>query len=231
MTQIAFTDPTQVCLVADFYHGNPVDFTKLQAANWNGIKCGGVIMKCTQGASYVDPAYASRKIQAPPLPVAAYHFGTGEPVQTQVNNFLTHAQLTDTTGLWLDYEDNAASQMSLAQAIDFMGGVDTATGRTCGVYSGNTLKQAIAKAAPADRTFLAAHAFWLADYAPTPVMTDYNGKPLPWDVPFLHQFSGDGSGPLPHTLDGLENGADLSVFRGSIAQLTAAWPLPVVASA
>jgi lysozyme len=229
MTQINFTDPTQVCFVADFYHGNPVDLEKLSRSNWNGVKCPGVIMKCTQGGGYVDPAYRGRAAQATAAGflVAAYHFGTAEPVSTQVNNFLTHAQPTDTTGLWLDYEDNA-SQMTLALAIAFMEGVDQATGRTCGVYSGNTLKQAITKATSSQRDFLAAHAFWLADYALTPVMTDVDRKQLPWDVPFLHQFTGDKAGPEPHSLDGLQNGADLSIFRGSAEQLAAAWPLPKV---
>jgi GH25 family lysozyme M1 (1,4-beta-N-acetylmuramidase) len=230
MTQIAFTDPAQVCLVADFYHGNPVDFTKLKAAAWNGIGCPAVIMKCTQGAGYVDPLYKQRASMAGSAGflVAAYHFGTAEPVSSQVNNFMTHAAPTETTGVWLDYEDNA-SQMTLDMVIAFMTGVDAATGRTCGVYSGNTLKQAITKATAAQRDFLAAHAFWLADYALTPVMVDVDRKPLPWDVPFLHQFTGDAAGPLPHSLDGLQNGADLSIFRGSAEQLAAAWPLPKIA--
>ena len=231
MTQIQFTDPAQVCLVADFYHGNPVDLARLRASSWNGIRCPGVIMKCTQGASYVDPAYRGRATQAENAGflVAAYHFGTAEPVQTQANNFLTHAAPTATTGLWLDFEDNK-SQMGLSQAVDFVDAVDQATGRTCGVYSGNTLKAAIIHATSSQRDFLAAHAFWLADYAPVPVMVDVNHRQLPWDVPFLHQFTGDGNGPLPHTLDGLQSGADLSVFRGSAEQLAAAWPLPKVVS-
>ncbi len=231
MTQINFTDPTKVCLVADFYHGNPVDLAKLKAASWNGVKCPGIIMKCTQGAGYVDPAYRARAAAATDqgLLVAAYHFGTAENVQTQTNNFLTHAQPTDATGLWLDFEDNK-SQMGLSQAVDFMDAVDQATGRTCGIYSGNTLKAAIIHATSSQRDFLAAHAFWLADYALTPVMVDVNHRQLPWDVPFLHQFTGDGNGPLPHSLDGLQGGADLSLFRGSTEQLAAAWPLPKVAA-
>lgn len=229
MTQITFTDPIQVCLVADMYHLNPVDLTKLAVAKWNGVGCPGVIFKCSQGVLPPDSAYKARTAAARALGLltAGYHFGTADPVQTQVNNFLTHAQPDDQTGLWLDFEDYH-SQMALDMAVDFMDAVDQATGRTCGIYSGNTLKQAIVHATSTQRDFLAAHAFWLADYALVPVMVDVNHKPLPWDVPFLHQFTGDGAGPLPHTLDGLQNGADISVFRGSAEQLTAAWPLPKV---
>ena len=60
MNTLMISDPTQACFVADFYHLNPVDFGKLAAASWNGIKCPAVIMKCTQGATYSDPLYAER---------------------------------------------------------------------------------------------------------------------------------------------------------------------------
>ena len=94
MTQIAFTDPTQVCLVADFYHGNPVDLEKLSKSNWNGIKCPGVIMKCTQGTSYVDSAYKARATQAAGLgiQVAAYHFGTAVDAQARAEKALAEAR-------------------------------------------------------------------------------------------------------------------------------------------
>ena len=39
MNTLYDSDPTQACFVADFYHLNPVDFPKLAAASWNGIKC------------------------------------------------------------------------------------------------------------------------------------------------------------------------------------------------
>lgn len=232
MTSLSIPDPTKACFVADFYHLNPVDFSKLKAANWNGVKCAGVILKCTQGAGDVDPLFASRVMAARAigLPVAAYHFGTADNIAAQIDNFMSHAKPDANMGLWLDYEDYPQSQMTLPNAIGFMTGVDAATGRTCGMYSADTIKSSITKATADQRAFLAAHAFWLAEYGAVPVMKDVNGKPLPWDVPFLWQFSGDSSGTEPHTLDGLEQGADLSLFNGSPAQLAAAWPLPVIST-
>jgi lysozyme len=233
MTALSISDPSQACFVSDSYHLNPVDFGKLAAASWNGVKCVGVILKCTQGAGDVDPLYASRvaAAKAAGLLVAAYHFGTADPVGAQIANFTKHAMLDDTMGAWLDYEDYAQSQMTLPNAIAFQEGVDQFTGRTCGMYSADTIKSSITKATADQRSFLAAHAFWLAEYGSKPVMTDVDGKPLPWDVPFLWQFSGDSAGPEPHTLDGLEQGADLSLFNGSPAQLAAAWSLPVIPTA
>lgn len=232
MNALTIADPTQACFVADFYHGNPVDFGKLATANWNGVTCPAVIMKCSQGATYADPLYAQRLdlARAAGFLVAPYAFNTGEPVASQVNEFLTHAHLYDDMGGWLDLEDNRSSQMSLAQALEFMDRFDQATGRSCGLYSGNRIKELITGATQAQRDFLGAHAFWGCQYNISFVMKDANGHPLPWDVPFLWQFAADGSGPLPHTLDGLQNNADLSIFRGSPDQLRAAWPLPRMTS-
>jgi GH25 family lysozyme M1 (1,4-beta-N-acetylmuramidase) len=227
---LTIADPTQACLVADFYHLNPVNFTKLAAANWNGVKCPAVIMKCSQGATYADPLYAQRvgQARAVGLLVAPYAFNTGEDVAAQLSEFLTHAHLDDQMGGWLDFEDNRASPMTLDQALEFMDRYDQATGRSCGMYAGNRIKETVSRATQAQRDFLAAHAFWGCEYGPEFVMKDYNGHPLPWDTPFLWQFTGDGAGPLPHTLDGLEQGADLSIFRGSPDVLRNAWPLPAM---
>ena len=232
MNTLMISDPTQACFVADFYHLNPVDFGKLAAASWNGIKCPAVIMKCTQGATYADPLYAERVglARTAGLMVAPYAFNTGEDVAAQVSNFLTHAHIDDQMGGWLDFEDNRASQMSLVQALEFMDRFDQATGRSCGMYAGNRIKETIVNATQAQRDFLGAHAFWGCQYNTSFVMRDYDGHPLPWDVPFLWQYAADGSGPLPHTLDGLQNNADLSIFRGSPDQLRAAWPLPRMTS-
>lgn len=45
----------------------------------------------------------------------------------------------------------------------------------------------------------------------------------PWTSNFGVQYTGDGVGPTPHTIQGLENGADLDVFLGTKAQLAVAW--------
>lgn len=230
MTSLAITDPTKACLVADFYHGNDVDFGKLFAARWNGLSCPAVIMKCSQGSTYADPLYAQRLTQAlaAGFLVAPYAFNTGDPVADQVNEFLTHAHIVDGMGCWLDFEDNRASEMTLPNAIEFMDRCDQSTGRTCGMYGGNRIKETITAATDAQREFLAAHAFWGCEYGPVMNMLDANRKPLPWDVPFLWQFTDGQNGPTPHTLDGLGKASDLSLFSGSTDQLRAAWSLPVI---
>jgi lysozyme len=217
---------TDLCFVADCYHLNPVDFTKLAAASWNGIKCAAVIHKASQGAGVPDPLYETRRLKA----VAAgflwggYAFNTGEPVAAQVAEFFKVATPDATTAMFLDFEDNTKSEMSLAQAIEFLDRGDQLLGRRLGIYSGNRMKELIPAASAAERDFLAQHALWGCEYGPTFRDVDANGRALPWAAPLLWQDTGDGIGPQPHTLAGLEAGADLSVFKGTRAQLAAVWP-------
>ena len=46
----------------------------------------------------------------------------------------------------------------------------------------------------------------------------------PWTKNYLIQYTGDGVGPQPHTVQGLQNGADLNAFNGTREDLLAAWP-------
>ncbi len=227
---------TDLCFVTDLYHGNPVDFHKLANASYNGIKCVGIIHKASEGADVADPMYASRR------PVAlnagflwgAYAFNTGQPVADQVAEFLKIAAPDNATALFLDFEDNTQSEMSLAQAVEFLDRVEQAIGRHCRLYSGNRLKELIVRATDAERTFLAADPtrLWGCEYGPQFKDTDTAGHPLPWAAPFLWQDTGDGLGPQPHTLNGLHAGADLSVFKGTRIDLEQVWagsgPKPLV---
>jgi GH25 family lysozyme M1 (1,4-beta-N-acetylmuramidase) len=217
---------TDLCFVADIYHGNPIDFTKLAAASWNGIKCVGIIHKASQGAGIPDPEYPLRR----PVAIAAgflwgaYAFNTGEPVANQVAEFFKVAIPDTTSGMYLDFEDNTASEMSLSEAIEFLDRGDQKLGRRLGIYSGNRMKELIPAASSAERDFLASHAFWGCEYGPEFKDVDAKGRALPWTAPFLWQDTGDGIGPQPHTLAGLEQGADLSIFKGTRDELAAKWP-------
>lgn len=220
------------CLVADLNHANPIDVQRLRAADWNGIKCEAIIHKASQGASYRDPKYMDRRFEAVRAGFlwGAYHFNSGEDVPAQVQHFLSAAAPASDTALFLDFEDNAKSQMSLAQALEFLDRVDQTVGRRCGIYSGNRIKELIVGATAAQRDFLVARALWGCQYGPRWKNVDAKGRPLPWDHPLLWQFTGDGIGSPPHTLDGLQNGSDLSTFNGSRADLEKLWPGRTVSS-
>jgi hypothetical protein len=74
------------------------------------------------------------------------------------------------------------------------------------------------------------HPLWLCRYrlgiAPASyaeLLAHLGPMPHPWSAPTLVQYTGDGVGPPPHTVPGLERGADLNVFGGTRDQLAAVW--------
>lgn len=218
--------------VADMGSQNPVDFQRLAKT-----ECAGIIHRATRSNTQLDMQYGQRRsiARAAGLLTGAYAFCTAEPAKVQSDRFLRASQLSDDESAWLDYERNSLGDMPLASALEFLDRVDQALGRYCGLYSGDRIKALIVKATDTQRDFLAKRPFWGCEYGPRWRNIDVNGHPLPWPEPFLWQFTGDGVGPQPHTLDGLENGADLSVFDGTADELKAEWagpaipPSPVVA--
>jgi lysozyme len=221
--------PTPV-YVADMGSQNKVDLSKLAKAG-----CIGVIHRATRSNEQDDPLYESRRklALAAGLKWGAYAFNTGEAASVQFDRFQKAAKPDKDTSCWLDLEQNPnGGQMTLAMVLEYLDLGDRATGRRIGLYSGNVIKTLIVKATPSECDFLKAHPLWGCQYGKQWVNKDVNNNELPWKAPFLWQFTGDDVGPRePHTLDGLENGADLSLFDGTADELRAAWPLPVLAPA
>lgn len=215
--------------VADMGSQNTVNFAKLGASG----QCAGVILRATRSNQEVDPLYAARRAQArmAGLLVAAYAFNTGEAPSVQVARFMSVAKPAADEAGYLDLERNpSGGQMTLGMTIEWGDRYCQAVGRACGLYSGNVIKELMPQATDAQRDFFATHFVpWGCEYGPRWRNVDVNGHPLPWPKLFLWQFTGDGVGPEPHTLPGLENGADISSFDGTIADLREAWPLPAIA--
>lgn len=218
--------------VVDAYHGDVfysdvhktdpiVDFMALlKAGIW------GLIHKATQGAGVKDGAYSARikNARLAGLLTGAYHFNTGESIPDQVNHFFDVAQPDAQTLMCLDFEDNRASQMSLAQAAQFLQLADEKLGRPLWLYGGNRPKELLANASAEIRTLFGKRHWWLCQYASTPSVLDYSHKPLPWSNWTLWQCSADGSGPGPHTLPGIiTQGIDISTYPGTHDELAADW--------
>jgi GH25 family lysozyme M1 (1,4-beta-N-acetylmuramidase) len=190
--------------VTDLSHWNgAIDFAKVKAA---GIQ--GVINKATEGTSVVDKTYASRRKAAAKAGLlwGAYHFANSSPVTAQVEHFLKVAAPDSNTLLALDWEPNRGSTMSLDQAKEFLRLVYEKTGQRPVLYSGNLIKEVLGERAD---PFLSKHRLWLAQYGPKaklpPGFSDY----------WLWQYTGDGIGNEPHSLDGVTSKVcDLNVFGG-----------------
>jgi lysozyme len=218
--------------VVDLYHGDVMyaDARKTDPlADYDALaKAGiwGLIHKATQGLGVTDSAYTARVRNARMrgLLTGAYHFNTGDTVQGQINHFFDAAKPDASTMMALDFEDNRASQMTLAQAVQFLQLGDERLGRPLWIYSGNRIKELIMNAsAEVGMTFAKRH-FWLCEYGPVAKMVNSNGRPLPWKTPTLWQFTGDGIGPTPHTLPGIvTKGIDINSYAGTLDQLKADW--------
>jgi lysozyme len=199
-------------VVVDLSHHNAsVDFAQLAAA---GIV--GVLHKATQGASYVDPLYASRQTQARQagLRWGAYHFGDGSDVPAQAGHFLAGANPAAGDLLALDVEQNTqGSSMTLSQAEAFVQFVFQRTGRWPGVYGGSYLKQLLGSSTT---SALGNCWLWISEYASAPVIA-----PL-WPQWTLWQYTDGTLGPGPHSIAGVGN-CDRDLYNGDLAGLQGWW--------
>jgi lysozyme len=197
--------------IMDISHNNTID---LAAAKHAGIVA--VIHKATEGATFQDPMYASRRAQAKQLGLlwGAYHFGTAADVKQQLANFFHTAQPAPGDLVALDYETLAGDQMSLQQAEDFVTQFRQQAGHLPMIYGSDLLESASTQnpASP-----LAACKLWIAAYISAPQ------PPLP---PLFHswtlwQFT-DGTSPTPLTTAGVA--VDRDCYAGTQQELEAAWP-------
>lgn len=201
-------------MVIDISHWNStVDFAQVKAA---GIY--GVIHKASEGGTVIDDKYLSRAREALNLGLlwGAYHFANDtEPVQKQVDNFLSMVGVDNETLYCLDWEDNEGDTMSAAQAKEFIERLESQIGpnRTV-IYSGNTAKEALgSKADP----FFGARRLWLCQYGTSPTCQ------ASWDKWWLWQYSDSKQGPGPHGCPGVSNPCDTNSWDGTIEALHAEW--------
>jgi lysozyme len=202
-------------VVVDMYHGDRlVSFVLAKQA---GIL--GIIHKASEGAGFVDPKYAQRRARArrAGLLWGAYHFGTSDDVDAQVDNFLAAASPDAETLVALDYEENGAETMSLEQARQFLAAIESRLGRKAVFYSGDLIKDQLGDQVD---PFFGSHRLWLAEYGPVPRV------PPSWSEQWLWQYSGDGIGPEPRTVAGIPGAGgaiDCNSYQQSAADLAAQW--------
>jgi len=204
--------------IIDLSHHNKVSsFAKVAS---EGVI--GTIAKATQGFTFKDPTFTSLRKRATDagLLFGAYHFGTaGDPV-AQADHFLSVAG--DTPLLVLDFEGNPQGHdMSLLEAEQFVRHVFAETGRYPGLYSGHTIKEALAAAgiASPQQTELSKCWLWYARYGATPLV------PRVWSDWTMWQYTDGAAGPQPHTVDGVGR-CDRNFYNGTVDALRAFWAAP-----
>jgi lysozyme len=199
-------------------HGGEIDFNAIRSAGIVGVIC-----KASEGSGYGDPTYADRRvaIESAGLKHGAYHFNTGEAVAAQIDRFFREADPSDKTLMVLDFEKQtvaAKGDMSVQQMVAFLRQVEARLGRKAAIYSGNRLRENIAKLDAEDQAYVTSHRLWHCQYGPKAVL------PKGFSKYWLWQYAADGFGPLPHGIKGVNGlGTDMSTYQGTADQLAAEW--------
>jgi lysozyme len=194
-------------VVIDLSHYTPV--TSFQEVKTGGVV--GVIHKATESTDWSDPTYASRKQQAQAAGLwwGAYHFGTNNDGAAQAQYFLSKVNPGPNDLLALDFEQNPQSQMTIAQAEQFVTEVFTQTGRYPGFYSDELAGQLLGSN---ESSILANCWFWRAEYgASSPSV------PPTWPTWTMWQYTS--SGPV----SGIGGVCDRDTFNGSMGELSRLW--------
>lgn len=176
----------------------------------------GVIHKSSEGTGVVDRPYADRRKLANDAGLlwGAYHFiRPCSDYAAQADFFLRCATPDDHTLVSLDFE---VPTVPVDEARAFIEEVETKLGRKVVLYSGNTVKEDLGKK---HDPWWAERRLWLAQYS-----SKWTVQPS-WEAPWLWQFTGDGVGPKPHMIPGIEidGGLDISSFDGTDEELIQQW--------
>lgn len=194
-------------VVIDLSHFNTV-------TSFPDVKAGGVvgvIHKATESTGWMDPTYDSRKQQAVDAGLwwGAYHFGTNEDGTAQAQYFLSKVNPGPQDLLALDFEENPSSQMTIAQAEQFVTEIFNQTGRYPGFYSdalaGNMLGGSV-------NSVLANCWFWRAEYGGS-----LPSVPPTWSTWTMWQYTSSGSA------GGISGECDRDTFNGSMDGLSRLW--------
>jgi lysozyme len=193
--------------VVDLSHFNTVtSFAEIKSASIVGI-----IHKATQATNWSDSTYAARKQQALAAGLwwGAYHFGTNADGAAQAQYFLSKVNPGPTDLLALDFEENPQSQMTIAQAEQFVTEVFNQTGRYPGFYSDALAGKMLGNN---NSEILANCWFWRAQYGTSEPIV-----PPTWSTWTMWQYTE--SGPV----SGISAPCDRDTFNGTMDQLSQLW--------
>lgn len=211
---VPYLPPVMSDAVIDISHYNNVsqDFVTTAKA---GIVA--VILKATQGTSFIDPTFLPRvgEARSAGLEVGAYHFLDGSSPAEQTAHFLTVAVSEGMVNwLALDWEPNSASQASVIQAATAAASIQAATGIWPVLY---TIRYMLS----VPNVTLSNCPLWLAEYGTRPICPPGFTTWRLWQ----HTDGRVGSNVVP--VPGI-GPCDRSKFAGTVAELTAWWQKPIL---
>jgi lysozyme len=192
-------------VVLDISHYQPEpDWAALKAA---GIV--GIIMKATEGQTYVDETFARRYGAAidAGLAVSSYHFLRPGSIAAQISHYLKTVDPEPGERVCLDHEDPGVSLADLASAVEAINAADPSLQVT--IYSGHIIKQQLGDGYD---DVLATTSLWIAQYTLNAAPDWPSGT---WPVWSLWQYTDKAEVP------GIEGNVDGNRFNGSAEQCLA----------
>jgi lysozyme len=198
------------------HHQWPLNWDELRA-NPDLIAIG---WKASEGNYMTDQYYDAARAEATKRGYLwlAYHFGTNNNVEQQVERFLNVAKPNSGTRLCLDWEDYGDKQMTPDQVVEFLHLLDDRTGRVNTIYSGNTAKEMLGNTKNA---FLGSHPLWIPRYAAT--LTQQPVPQVSWDSWDIWQYAADGAGMHPNQAVGVNGHPDCNVFYNEEDAVRSNW--------
>lgn len=201
--------------VIDLSHWNEVSsFASIKKDNIVGI-----IHKASEGVSNKDKTYFAHTRDANNigLMIGSYHFGTNEDVKKQVDNYLSVVGISSNHLYCLDYEDSGKRTMHLSQAKEFIQELFNRTGKWCGLYSGNLIKETLADK---EDDLLKNCFLWISHYTKSgklPVI------PANWSIWTLWQYTDGSYGSAGRKDISGVGKCDINYFNGSLENLKKLW--------
>ena len=174
-----------------------------------------MIHKATEGTGWSDPTCARHKPQALAAGLWWVRITSvlTKTVQRRRNTFCSIVKPGPQDLLALDFEENPSSQMTIAQAEQFVTEVYNQTGRYPGFYSDSLAGSLLGGN---QDSILANCWFWRAEYS----VSSPPSVPPTWPAWTMWQYTESGSVP------GIGGACDRDMFNGSIAGLSNLWGYP-----
>jgi lysozyme len=198
-------------LVIDISHYQPTP-------NWGEVRKSGivgVILKCTEGESYVDDTWMGRATDAlvAGLAVSTYHFLRPGSMEDQMRHYIDEQDKVMPLGsrVVLDYEDDRVNIIDLCACVQAI--MDKRPDLQITIYSGHVIKE---KLGNTHNDLLAKNtSLWIAQYTTgTPTWPTAT-----WPQWSLWQYTDTG------TVKGISGHVDLDAFNGS-AEACVKWMGP-----
>lgn len=174
--------------------------------NWSALRAAGVvgvILKCTEGQTYVDPTFRSRYDDAlrSGLAVSSYHFLRPGSIETQLNSYLNTLRPRDGERVCLDHEDADVSLDDLRDAVSYL--QSDSRNLQVAIYSGHVIEEQLGSEFD---PLLASTSLWTAQYC-SPGQLIW--PKATWPNYSLWQFSESGA------VAGVSGKVDCNEFNGS----------------